>query len=93
LIALLQDWNDDAANRLFTDNVARDESYDRRAAEAGRWLAACGGALQLERIVVESPTSCVLVVGHPGGSLHIDLLLSPLRPPRVQQYGFELVAP
>jgi CubicO group peptidase (beta-lactamase class C family) len=45
LVALLNDWSDDAADRLFTDNVAWDESYERR-----RGAIAVHLPLRLDRI-------------------------------------------
>ena len=36
LLALINDWSDDAADSLFADNVALDESYERRARQARR---------------------------------------------------------
>jgi hypothetical protein len=40
LVALLQSWDDAAADRLFADNVALDESYAQRAAAAAELVAA-----------------------------------------------------
>ena len=42
LVALLHDWDDDVADELFADNVAPDESYDRRAAQAAALVGGRG---------------------------------------------------
>lgn len=38
LVALINDWSDEAAAALFSDNVALDDPFDRRAAAAARLL-------------------------------------------------------
>jgi hypothetical protein len=84
-VALLNDWTDDAADELFADNVAPDESFERRRAEAHRLIAAHGEL----RVVAVRPASAAR--GHvdlhgrgPAGS--IELELGPATPPRVQRY-------
>ena len=91
LVALLSDWDDQVADALFTDNVGLDEPYDRRQAEARRWLEACGGTFRIERVDATSRTSGRVALAHPGGTpLWLDLQIAPLHPPRLQHYDFEL---
>lgn len=91
LIELLGDWDDRTADRLFTDNVAQDDTYDRRRVEAQGWVDACGGQLVVRSFDVESPTSGRVSVMHPSGvPLWIDFQIAPLRPPCIQLYGYEL---
>ncbi len=42
LVALLNDWTDAEADAMFSDNVALDESFERRAAQAARLVARHG---------------------------------------------------
>lgn len=91
LVALLGEWDDRVADDLFTDNVALDEPYDRRHAEARRWLDACGGTFRIERVEATSPTSGRLALAHPAGTpLWLDVQVGPFQPPRLQHYDFEL---
>ena len=69
LLALLSAWDDAAADRLFSDNVALDEPYAERAA-----AAASLGSLHLERVVATSATSGT---AHAGGN-RIEIQLSPI---------------
>ena len=93
LVALLSEWDEGVADSLFTDNVGLDDPYDRRRAEARRWIDECCGQLQVTRVEPESPTSGRLAIEHPSGrTLWLDLQIAPPLPPRIQQYGFELEA-
>jgi hypothetical protein len=90
LVELLNDWDDDAADALFTDNVALDEPYAARRATAATWLATCG-RFEVERVEARRPTTCRLALAHPGGSpLWLDLDLAPVGPPRIQWYELSL---
>ena len=86
LVALLSDWNDDDADRLFADNVALDESYARRAAAAAALTGAHGG-LRVDGLVASTAASGTVgflaADGHRGS---IELRLSPHVPPLVQDY-------
>ena len=87
LVDLLQQWDDGAADQLFTDNVGPDRSYARRRADADRWLQARDGRLQVERIQIVGPSSGGVIIASPEGpSLTLEFQLSPLLPPRIQQY-------
>jgi CubicO group peptidase (beta-lactamase class C family) len=76
LVALLQTWDDDAADRLFADNVGLDEPYARRAAAAAE-LVAAHGSLHLERVVASSATRAELTVAGACGSFRVELMLAP----------------
>jgi CubicO group peptidase (beta-lactamase class C family) len=86
LVALLNDWSDRAADVLFTDNVALDESYERRAATAAA-LTSSHGSLTVEDVVARSAAAATITFraadGH-GGT--IEFTLSPQVPLRVQEY-------
>jgi len=76
LVDLLNDWNDDAAASLFEDNVALDESFARRRAEAAALVAKHGRL----RICVTRPSSATngdFDVQGAGDRVRIYLELSP----------------
>jgi CubicO group peptidase (beta-lactamase class C family) len=86
LLALINHWSDDAANRLFTDNVALDESYARRARRAGE-LVSTHGRLTAERLDAALATDgTVVATAADGREVRVWLALSPVAPPRVQEY-------
>ena len=90
LAALLSDWTDSAADALFADNVALDESLARRALQAAD-LVATNGLLTLETVTAETPMRGRATMHHADGTQRkIDLELSPLVPPQLQLY--EVVA-
>ena len=90
LAELLSDWTDKAANELFADNVALDDSLDRRARQAADLISA-HGALVLEQVAAVTPMSGVASMRHADGTERkFDLELSPLVPPQLQLY--EVVA-
>ena len=86
LLALINDWSDDAAAALFTDNVALDESYQRRARKAAEIVGTHG---RLSRQRIEAPLATdgtVTATAADGQEVKVWLALSPLAPPRVQDY-------
>ncbi len=85
LVALLSAWSDDAATKLFTDNVSLDQPYGERAA-AARDLVAAHGPLTIARIVAQSATSAVVVAHARDTEVHIEFQLSVTRPARIQLY-------
>ena len=90
LALLLSDWTDSAADELFADNVALDESLSRRARQASEWTAA-HGALTMETVAAVTPMRGRATMRHADGTeLQLDLELSPQVPPRLQLY--EVVA-
>ena len=90
LAMLLSEWTDSAAHGLFADNVALDDSLDRRARQAAELISA-HGALTLEKLVAVTPTRGLATMRHADGTeRQFDLELSPLISPQVQLY--EVVA-
>jgi CubicO group peptidase (beta-lactamase class C family) len=86
LLALINHWSDDAADALFADNVAPDESYERRAGTAER-LRTTHGLLTRQRIEASFATDCtVTATATDGSEVRIWLALSPVTPPCVQDY-------
>jgi len=69
LVALLSDWDDAVADRIFADNVALDQPYAQRAA-----AVAALGSLQIERVEAESATSATI---HTDGR-RIEFRLAPI---------------
>ncbi len=91
LVALLDSWDDAAADALFTDNVFADRARELRRAEAAA-LVAEHGTMVLEHIDATSATEGDAVVRCGDlGRCRLELMLSPHQPPRVQWY--EVVAP
>ena len=90
LAVLLSDWTDTAANELFADNVAPDDSLDRRARQAAELISA-HGVLVLEKVAAVTPMRGRASMRHANGTERkFDLELSPLVPPQLQLY--EVVA-
>ncbi len=88
LVALLNEWDDAAADALFADNVALDEPYDRRRAEADRWRAERGGPLEIVRVEPTTAAAGRILVRRPEGDpWEIVFKLSPAGPPRLQKYA------
>jgi CubicO group peptidase (beta-lactamase class C family) len=84
LAVLLSDWTDDAANELFADNVALDESYVRRAGRAAEMRAA-HGTLTVVSVDAITPMRGRVTMRHADGAeCLLDLEMSPLVPPRLQ---------
>jgi CubicO group peptidase (beta-lactamase class C family) len=86
LLALLNDWTDGAADVLFADNVAPDESYARRARQVAD-LVDTHGRLTLERIEAAFATDAtVTATAADGREVKVWFALAPVAPPRVQEY-------
>jgi hypothetical protein len=86
LALLLSEWTDDAAKELFADNVALDESLQRRARKAADSIAA-HGPITVGVVAAVTPTRGVVTMRYADGTeRRIDLELSPHVPPRVQLY-------
>ena len=86
LALLLSDWTDRAAVDLFADNVALDESLERRARKAAEFTAA-HGALTVVEVAAVTPMRGVATMRHADGTMRrIDVELSPHVPPRLQLY-------
>jgi len=71
--ALLSSWSDADAAALFADNVGADESYERRAAQAGRLVARSGG-LAVESIEAETPLRGTFTTA--GGDARVEIGLN-----------------
>lgn len=84
LVALVNDWTDDAAIALFADNVALDEPLDRRATAARDALEALGGPLTIDEIRVLNRAEADVVVRGELGTGIVELALHPEAEPRVQ---------
>lgn len=68
--ALLHDWEDARADALFADNVAPDEPYERRAAQA-RGLRSRHGDLAVETLTPDTPLRGTFTAA--GGLVKADL--------------------
>jgi CubicO group peptidase (beta-lactamase class C family) len=86
LLALINDWSDDAANKLFTDNVALDESFERRARKAAELVTAHGPLTQERLDAAFATDGTVTATAADGREVRVWLALSPVPPPRVQEY-------
>ena len=86
LAVLLSGWAAGAANDLFADNVALDESLQSRAGKAASWTAA-HGSLSLDGVAAVTPMRGRATLRHADGTARLfDLELSPQVPPRLQLY-------
>jgi CubicO group peptidase (beta-lactamase class C family) len=86
LAALLSDWTDDGVADLFADNIALDDSLERRQRQA-KELMADHGTLVVESVTADTPMRGQVTMHHADGTeRRFDLELSPLSPPRVQFY-------
>jgi CubicO group peptidase (beta-lactamase class C family) len=86
LVALINDWTDEVADALFADNVAVDEKYARRARAAVE-IVGTHGRLTRQRIEASLATDAtVIATAADGSQVEVWLALSPLTPPRVQDY-------
>ena len=87
LVALLNDWSDEGADTLFADNVALDETYERRALQAGE-LVSVHGRLTLQRTEAEFATrGTAIAQATDGREVRLRLTLSPQASARVQDYS------
>ena len=87
LVALVNDWSDEGADALFADNVALDETYERRALQAGQ-LVSVHGRLTLQRTEAEFATrGTAIAQATDGREVRLRLTLSPQASARVQDYS------
>jgi CubicO group peptidase (beta-lactamase class C family) len=82
LVALLNQWTDEQAQLLFADNVALDESLERRQSAAQK-LVVDHGSLVIKSII---PSSHIEAVIHLVNGRKIEVLLGPLRSAPIQWY-------
>lgn len=88
LVALLNDWSDDRATELFSDNVVLDEPFSRQRAAAAK-LADEHGPLRVVEIRPESITSGNAVVQGNGPTFTIGIELSPVAGGAIQLYEID----
>jgi CubicO group peptidase (beta-lactamase class C family) len=83
---LLYRWNNGRANRLFSENVARDEPYPerRRQAELVRERIGVFGEDKKRPAEFDSPAHCRWWLRGERGVVQAELMLTPERRPRVQ---------
>jgi CubicO group peptidase (beta-lactamase class C family) len=85
LTDLLFEWDDNAADELFADNVFLDNERHRRRDEAKRFSEACGAVL-LRTVGVDAATNGTMVLQCERGAARVELQLSAEVPPLVQWY-------
>ncbi len=85
LVALLNDWRDDVATALFSDNVVLDEPFSRQRAAAAK-LVAQHGPLRVVELRPDSITSGTVVVQGTGPTFTLGIELSPLSGGGIQLY-------
>jgi hypothetical protein len=86
---LIRNWSNEAADSLFSENVAMDDSYDRRRDAIAKAVSRIGGfdasaAPRLQDEESSSPSHLVWFVPGRAGRLRAELQLTPQNPPRVQ---------
>jgi CubicO group peptidase (beta-lactamase class C family) len=82
LIDLINEWTDDAADALFADNVAPDDSYERRAARAARHAP-----LELEAVdAINDARARIRCRDEGGDNVTVTFALAPMQPLCVQEY-------
>ncbi len=85
LVALLNDWSDDGATALFSDNVVLDEPFSRQRAAAAQLLEQ-HGPLRIVEIRPEAAASGNVVVQGNGPTFTIGVELSPVAGGAIQLY-------
>ncbi|MEX1080072.1 MAG: serine hydrolase domain-containing protein [Homoserinimonas sp.] len=88
--ALIHAWSDEAADRLFSENVAMDDSYNRRREAIDGAVKRIGGldasaAPRPQDETSETPSHLVWFIPGKEGRLKAELRLTPENPPRVQE--------
>jgi CubicO group peptidase (beta-lactamase class C family) len=82
LVALLNDWTDTAADALFTDNVAWDDSYGRRRSAVAGLLP-----LTLDRVApINDARAKAVCTAADGARVTITFVLGTALPARIQDY-------
>lgn len=89
LVALLNSWSDEAADALFSDNVAVDSPYAARRSAAERFVAE-HGPLVLARVIGETATTATAILHTRSHEAHLEYELWPGRTARVQLYDLSL---
>ena len=89
LLALLNSWDDAVARNLLDDNVALDESFERRRAAADR-LVADRGPLHIVALLPVAATRGKVAVQGTGEPFSIEMELSPSPGSPIQLYEIDL---
>lgn len=85
LVGLLNDWSDERAAAVCSDNVTLDEPWERRSAHAAE-VVRRHGPLRVISVAPLSATEADVRVAGTGQEFTIELQLAPTVPPRVQWY-------
>ncbi len=89
---LLGDWDDGLARSVLAVNVALDDPFERRRADAAA-LVERHGPLTLAGVTAENAAAGVATLVGAVGEVKVDLQLSAEKPPRVQHYDTVAVLP
>lgn len=89
LVALLNSWSDEAADVLFSDNVAVDSPYAARRSAAERFVDE-HGPLVLARVIGETATTATAILHTRSREARLEYELWPGQPARVQLYDLSL---
>lgn len=85
LVTLLNEWDDDDAADLFADNVADDESFERRRAAAATLVEQ--GPIVVTGVRPDNAAAATIdCTDAAGGAVSITFSLAPVLPARVQEY-------
>ena len=88
LVEQLNAWTDERADQLFADNVAADDSYERRRAEA-----AAHTPLTIVNVeAVNDARGTIVCTSSSGDRVRISLSLAPHRADRIQAYTIDHTA-
>ena len=90
LVRLLNRWTDAGAQALFSDNVALDESFERRSADARRIVEELG-QLVIREVRARSLAEAEVVAEADRGQALIELLLHPGPVPTIQAYRIRTI--
>lgn len=87
--ALVRNWQDPLASRIFAENVALDIPFDERSAHIGQLAKDLGGLPDLAEIpfkidMSDSPLHAVWAIPGRHGALRCEIRLSPVQPPLIQ---------
>ena len=85
LVALINGWDDERAQRIFADNVLLDEPAARRRAAAHQLTERIGPSTMTD-LIIEDLTSATFTLKGPRGSATVIFDLSPIPPARLQFY-------
>ena len=85
---LMQSWDDAAADKLFSGNVALDQPLAERRRRVGLIRERLGGLREDASRPAESdtPAHCRWWVAGDHGTAQVEIRLTPQRPPRVQSF-------